>query len=198
MTEEKIKPVKEKKVVVGTEMVKSELKDGLAKSTIDAEPITKDEATTKKTSETKKEKKVEQPRVKKTRATVKVQSLPISLKQSMALCNFVRGKSPDRAIQDLELVLKKKMAVPMKGELPHRKGNIMSGRFPQNSSEAFMHIVKSVVANARATGVEEPFIIVHAKADQASRPYGRFGAHRKKRTHVELAIQHYQKVGGKK
>ena len=198
MTEENksIKEKKEKKIV---ETGKNDISnDGVVNGTIDAGSVKKNETVVKKTSETKKEKKIEQPKVKKTLASVKVQSLPISLKQSMALCNFVRGKSPDRAIHDLELVLKKKMAVPMKGELPHRKGNIMSGRFPQNASEAFIHLIKSVTANARATGVEEPFVIVHAKADQAFRPYGRFGTHRKKRTHVELAVQHYQKVGGKK
>ena len=81
----------------------------------------------------KEEKKVTKPKVKRTEAIVNSYSVPISTKQSVAISKFIKFKTIENAIADLKQVVIKKKAVPMKGEIPHRKGKIMSGRFPKKA-----------------------------------------------------------------
>jgi len=142
----------------------------------DKKPEAKPEA--KKSIETK-------PKVKKTETVVNAQNLPISTKYSKAICRFIKNKKINDAITDLEQVLVMKKAVPMKGEIPHRKGKIMSGRFPKKASEHFIKLLKSLQANANNHEIEDS-VIVEAIANIGSRPYGRFGSIRRKRTHVKI------------
>ncbi len=149
-------------------------------------------------AEDKKEevKKIEKKKPRKNEAVARGYSMPISTKQSMAVCKFIKWKTTEKAISDLENVIKKKVAVPMKGEIPHRKGKIMSGRFPQNTSMEFIKLLKGLEANAREAGIENGKISM-ATASMASRPFGRFGAHRKKRTNVIVKIQLNDKMKNK-
>jgi len=125
------------------------------------------------------------PKVKRDYAVVNAKSLPISAKHSMAICKFIKGKTIENAISDLEPVLIKKKAVPMKGEIPHRKGKMMSGRYPQKAVEHFIKLLKSLEANAVVNELDSP-VIVEAIANLAQRPFGRFGRTKKKRTHVQI------------
>ncbi len=149
-------------------------------------------------SEEKKEtkKKIEVKKVKKDNAVVKGISLPMSTKVSVAICKFVKKKSIETAMKDLEEVTKLRKAVPMKGEIPHRKGNIMSGRYPIKASEEFIKLLKTLQGNANVNGLDSP-VIVEAYANLASRPYGRFGRTRKKRSHITLVVKE-QKMKEKK
>jgi len=113
--------------------------------------------------------------------------LRISHKHSMAICRMIKNKTPERAVEILSQVLKHKRAVPMRGEIPHRKGNIMSGRYPKNASEEFIILLKQVNANASVNGINNPVIAI-AKADRANRPYRREGR-RAKRTYVYLEVK---------
>ena len=124
------------------------------------------------------------PKVKKHEAVVNGSGLPISTKKSIAMCKFIKGKSIEKAIVELEEVLAKKKALPMKGEYPHQKG-IMSGGYPKKTSEHFIKLLKNLQANANVNDLEDP-IITESIANLASRPYGRFGRWRKKRTHVKI------------
>lgn len=137
---------------------------------------------------TEKEKSDEKP--KKTEAIVNAFNLPISTKHSIAICNFVRHKKIDDAISLLEQVNRKKIAVPFRGEIPHRKKSsqrIMSGRYPINASKVFIKLLKTLSANASVNGLDaEKTIIAEAKANLASRPYKRFGSERFKLTNVNL------------
>ncbi len=145
-----------------------------------------------------KKKPTEKPKVKKSEAIVNGAGLPLSTKTSVAICKFIKGKNIPKAIADLEQVIVKKKAVPMKGEIPHRKGKIMSGRFPKNASESFIRLLKNLQANANANGLDEP-IITEAMANIASQPYGKFGRVRKKRSHVLIkAKEKKMKKGAKK
>ena len=135
-----------------------------------------------------KKKQPENPKIKKTEAIVKGVSLPLSTKTCVAVCKFIKGKQIPAAIADLEQVAVKKKAVPMKGEIPHRKGKIMSGRFPKNASEYFIRLLKNLHANANANGLDEP-VIAEAMANIASQPYGKFGRVRRKRTHVLIKVK---------
>ncbi|MEK6913990.1 MAG: uL22 family ribosomal protein [Nanoarchaeota archaeon] len=132
----------------------------------------------------KTEKKKQTPKVKRDEATVNGISLPISTKDSVAICKFIKRKTIQRALVDLELVSKLKKAIPMTGEIPHRKGKgMMSGRYMTKPVGFFIKMLKSLEANANMNGMDEP-IIVDAVPNRASRPYGRFGRVKRKRTHI--------------
>jgi len=124
---------------------------------------------------------------KKTEAKVNGKSLPISTKHSIAVCNFIRGKDIDTAIKMLEDVRQYKRAVPMRGEIPHRKG-IMSGRYPQNAVMHFVKLLNSLKSNAIVNEMEYETYKLFCVSNVASRPYRRFGRGRFKRTHVELKL----------
>ena len=155
---------------------------------------TEEKAKEKKPEEIKKKKDVP----KKSEVVVNASSLLMSTKTAGAICRIIKGKEIQTAISDLEQVIAKRKAIPMKGEIPHRKGNIMSGRYPKNASEIFIKLLKSLNSNATYLSVENP-IISEAIPNNASRPFGKFGAVRKKRTHMILkAISKKKKSGEKK
>lgn len=145
-------------------------------------PKVEEKAEEKKVEEKKTEKKEI---AKKTEAIVNGKDLPISTKHSMAICDFIRGKRIEGLIPELEKVIKLKVPMRMKGEIPHRHGNIMSGRYPINACKSFINLLKSLQANASVNGIENPRIVL-AKANKASRPYRRGGRERFKRTNVLL------------
>jgi len=132
---------------------------------------------------------------KKTEAVVNGQSVPISTKHAVAICNMIRGKDIDQAISMLEQVEKMKKAVPMRGEIPHRKGKIMSGRYPVNAANHFIKLLKSLKSNAVNNELELEKYILFCMPNVAARPRRRFGRTRFKRTHVTLKlIQPVKKV----
>lgn len=140
------------------------------------------------TEEDKKIEKKETKRIKKTEAVVHGKSLFISTKHAVAICNLIRGKNIDKAISIMEDAEKMKIAVPMRGEIPHRKGKIMSGRYPVKAIKEFVKLLKSLKANALMNELELEKYKIFCKANIASRPYRRFGKGRFKRTHVELKL----------
>ncbi len=154
------------------------------KTDLEKAPIKNKIKEKKISQETKKEKKAVK-KVKKTEVIVNAKNIPISTKYAAAICKFIKYKTIDKAISDLEHVIKKQKAIPMKGEIPHRKGKIMSGRFPKKASTKFIEILKNLKANAINHDVEEP-IIKEAIANIAERPLGRFGAIKRKRTHIKI------------
>ena len=155
----------------------------------------KPEQTTEK-KELKKETKPDVKKPKKNEAKVNGRSLPISTKHSVALCNFIRNKDIDLAINLLNEVVQMKKPVPMKGEIPHKKG-IMSGRYPVKASKEFIKLLNSLKANALYNEIELEKLKLFCKANTASRPYRRFGRTRFKRSHIELKLIP-KTIGGKK
>jgi len=133
---------------------------------------------------------------KKTEVIVHGRNVPISTKKSVGICKFIMGKKIQDAIAELEQVEKGRRAVPMKGEIPHRKGKIMSGGFPKNGAKEFIILLKSLLGNANANDIEEP-IVTEAIANIGERPYGRFGRTRKKRTHVLIKSKSGEKINKK-
>jgi ribosomal protein uL22 len=145
----------------------------------------------KNKEQAKKEKKVE--KVRKDKAVIRGKDLPVSTKHAVAICRFIKGRGIEEAVSNLNEVVEKKRAVPMKGELPHRKGKGMErGRYPMKACKIFIKLLKNLAANSSMNGLEEPYIFV-AKADKASRPYRRFGSRRFKRTHVYLETREREK-----
>lgn len=143
--------------------------------------------TSEKKDEIKAEKTKKEKKPKKTEAVVNARNLPISTKHSIAICNMIRNKELDKAILLLEQAEQEKIPVPMRGEIPHRKG-IMSGRYPVNALGHFIKSLKSLKSNAFANELELEKYVIFCKADVASRPYRRFGSGRFKRTHLTLKL----------
>ncbi|MBM3233848.1 hypothetical protein FJZ19_02010 [Candidatus Pacearchaeota archaeon] len=165
------------------------------------EPINKETPKVEEKSEIKSEEKTKkeekkQEIVKKEKAVVNGKDLPISKKHSMAICDLIRGKNPEEMIPELELIMKMKKPLKMRGEIPHRHGKIMSGRYPVNASKVFINLLKNLQANSQVNGIENP-IITLAIANDASRPFRRGGRERFKRTNVYLEAKE-RKVSEKK
>jgi len=172
-TKEDIKEIKEE-----TKNAEKEIKDNAKEENKKVEEI-KD---IKK--ETKKAKKIPS----KSEAVVNGKDLPISNKHAIAICNFIRGKTIDEAAFLLSQVLQMKRAVPMKGEIPHRKGKMMSGRYPINATKVFIKLLRQLTANATVNGIEIEKVRIECKADRANRPYRRFGSKKFKRCHVTFKV----------
>jgi len=159
------------------------------------EPVSEQSEVKEEKKETKEKLKKEVK--KKTSAVVKGFNLQMSTKQAAAICRFIKWKEIKKATQELKEVSQLRRAIPMKGEIPHRKG-IGPGRYPQKASKVFIKLLGTLSANAETNGLENP-MIVKAVANIASRPYGRFGAIRKKRSHVEItAIDKKEKTHSNK
>ncbi|MFZ5955004.1 MAG: uL22 family ribosomal protein [Nanoarchaeota archaeon] len=145
------------------------------------------EIETKPKDEKKQEIKVKdkkEVKIKKDKAIVNGRSLRISSKHSFAIAKMLKGKTPDKAIEILNNVVKKRRAVPMNNrEVPHKK-DIMSGSYPRNAALEFIKLIEQLKANSVVNGIENPVISI-IKADKASRPFRREGK-RAKRTHVFL------------
>ncbi len=177
--------VEEEKAKIKKEASGTEKKIGKGEKSKTKEKENKE---SKKTGSKKEEKKgaKEIKKPKKSEAVVNAKDVPISTKHSIAVCKFIKGKKIDDAIKELEQVVAMKKSVPMKGEIPHRKGKgVMSGRFPAKTAKNFIVFLKSLSGNATYNSVENP-VIVEAVANMGSRPYGRFGRVRKKRTHIKI------------
>jgi ribosomal protein L22 len=164
------------------------------KKTEEVKPVeTKEEKTAEATKEDKKETKPEEKKADKkvekkapkTEAVVNSYNAHLSTKTSAAVCRFIVGKTLEKAISDLGQVASGRVPVPMKGEIPHRHGKIMSGRFPKNASEHFIMLLRTLVGNSLVNGLEDP-IVTEAIANIGNRPYGKFGAVRRKRTHIKI------------
>lgn len=178
--QEKIKNLEEKKIVtpIHKEDNKVETKT--------------DENSTEKI-ETKKEDKKQQKKIKKDFVLVNGIGVHASRKVSSDICRFIKYKSIDKAIADLEEVVAKRKAVPMRGEIPHRKGDIMAGRFPQKASKAFIVLLKSLKGNATNHDIESP-VITEAFANKGPKTLGKGGRTEKKRTHIKIVAKEKKEI----
>ncbi|MDP3758590.1 MAG: uL22 family ribosomal protein [Candidatus Daviesbacteria bacterium] len=156
--------------------------------------------TEEKTTEIKKPETQPSPRdhpagrkkIKKNEAVVNIQNAPVSTKYSMGICKFIKNKKIEKAINDLEQVLVYKKAIPMRGEVGHKKsaGHFASGsgKYPQDATKYFIKLLKSLSSNASVNGLENP-IIVEAFANIGQKPRARFGRWKRKRTHLRLVAR---------
>ncbi len=113
-------------------------------------------------------------------------NLNASLKHSMAVSKFIKGMKIEQAIEQLTLVTQKRRAVPMRGEIPHRHGNIMAGRYPINTSNEIISVLKTLRGNCVAHGLSlEKARITFASPSWAARPQRR-GGRLGKRLHIVI------------
>jgi len=121
-------------------------------------------------------------------------SLKISTKQSVEICRLVRNKTTEKAKKILEEVIEKKKAVPYlkyKQEMPHRKGRIMTGRYPIKASKEILKLIKNAEANATNKGMSSKLIIDHISAHKgANTPHhGRKIGTQSKNTHINIVVK---------
>ena len=191
--EKKIVEQEVKKVSEGKESVEEGEKKIAEKIEKAEEKVLKEEEKLEKVEKKEVKEKAEIKGDKKKDASVKGMSLPISTKQAIAICNFIKGKDVDKAIGDLEEVGKLRKPVPMRGEIPHKKG-IMSGRYPVNASKVFIRLLKSLKSNAIVRELELEKYKLAGMTNLATRPYRRGGRTRFKRSHVEIKLVERKKV----
>ena len=124
-------------------------------------------------------------------AIARALNLPVSTKQCVEISHELRLKSTGFAKKYLEHVVSGEQAVPFHRhtkDMGHKPG-MSAGRFPQKAAAEFLHLIKTVEANARVKGLGQNLRIVHLTANKASIPSGG-GRHRyaTKRTHLEVKV----------
>ena len=153
-----------------------------------AEP--KVDAKSEKIDEKKQEKKIEVKKTKKDYAMVNGLGLPISTKVGAHICDSIRYKNIDKAIEYLEQVAAGKKAVKMNNrEVGHRHdAGMMAGRYPVDASKEFLKLLRHLKANAIYNELElETSIISQAVCNKAAAPYKRGGG-KAKRSHLMLML----------
>jgi large subunit ribosomal protein L22 len=120
--------------------------------------------------------------------------LPISTKQSVEICKFIRGKKVQKAINMLSEVIDMKKPVPFNqfaNGAGHKHG-IGPGKYPVKACNEILKLVKLVESNAQHKGLNTSGLeIVHicAKKGPKSWHYGRQSRIAMKRTHVEIVVE---------
>ncbi len=126
-------------------------------------------------------------------------ALPVSFKQSVEVCRFIKNRRYKDAIRLLEGVKEMKTPVPYRtfnrGGTGHRKG-MGPGRYPQKASTYIIKLLKSAYANASQKGLDtENLVVKSAVAKQGPKTfhYGRKRGIKAKRTHVEVVVESAKK-----
>ena len=129
-------------------------------------------------------------------------ALPISLKQTVEVCNFIRGKRVSDAKEILKKVSEKKIAVPFKRfnmDLGHKK-KIGAGRFPVKTSKELIKLLEAAEANAQFKGLNTSNLTIMHICSQKGGKSWHFGRKRRrqmKRTNVEVIVEESVKEKGK-
>lgn len=121
-------------------------------------------------------------------------ALPVSFKQSVEVCRFIKYKNVADAKKMLSDVLEKKRAVPFRRfdfDLSHKK-KIGPGRYPEKTSEEMIRLIEDAEANAQFKGLNTSNLIIsHISAHKAGKAwhYGRQSRRRMKRTNIEIVVE---------
>ena len=125
-------------------------------------------------------------------------SVPISMKNSVEISSFIKGKTTEKAKNLLKRVLEKKVAVPFKRyrhDITHKKGNISAGKYPIATTKYFLELIEDVEANAKQKGMVQPYKIIYLVANKGPKTwhYGRTRGITAKRTHLEIKVREVKK-----
>lgn len=124
--------------------------------------------------------------------------LMISTKKSIEVCNFVRGKSVQKAKRLLNDVLEMKAAVPFRRFFEgagHKKG-IGPGKYPIKTCKDILKIIELAEANAANKGLNtEALVIKLIKANKGAKQmrYGRQRGRVMKRANIEVVVEEVEK-----
>lgn len=135
-------------------------------------------------------------------------ALPVSVKHSVEVCNYIRNRNVADAKRMLDRVITEKQAVPYRRfhqGLAHKTG-IGPGRFPVNTSKEIKKLLESVEANAQFQGLSTANLVITSAVVQKAPVawhYGRQRRRKMKRATIEIiakeskAEQKKGKKGGK-
>lgn len=125
-------------------------------------------------------------------------ALPISFKQSVEICSFIKNKNIVHAKKILQDTADRKFAIPFKRfnfDLGHKK-KIGPARYPEKASKQFIKLIENVEANAQFKGLNTSnLVIAHISAHKAGKSwhFGRQSRRRMKRTNVEIVVEEKSK-----
>ncbi len=125
--------------------------------------------------------------------------IQISPKKSYEVCNLIRGKDVDEAIDILDDVIEKKRAVPYRRynkRVAHNKG-VGPGGYPVKAASKIKEFIEQAKSNAEEKGLDsENMKIIGLAAHRASpvkgnrpRAQGRSTPFDRKRTNLEIILQ---------
>lgn len=121
--------------------------------------------------------------------------LPISTKQAIEICNFIRKKNLQKVKEILSRVIAMKTAIPFKKfkrDVGHKRGRIAAGRYPVKSAQYILKLLNALEISAQNKGLDPNSLFIKTIiANKASRPwhYGRQRRIKMKRTHVEIIAE---------
>lgn len=126
-------------------------------------------------------------------ATAHGRSLPISAKQAIMICAYLRNKPLARAKAILTAAIKKKEAIPFtrfNNGIGHRSGIEAAGSYPLKASTHILALLESAEANAINKGMSGELQVVEIRANRASSPMrqGRQSRREAKRAHVHVRL----------
>ena len=124
-------------------------------------------------------------------------SLAISKKESVVVCNAIRGMNVQKAKKYLEDVISLKRPVPYtvyNRNIGHKPG-MATGRYPVNVCSEVLKLLKSAEANAQFKGLSTANLIIKHASAQKGPTVQRYGRKRAmaKRAHVELVLEEVKK-----
>jgi large subunit ribosomal protein L22 len=129
---------------------------------------------------------------------------PISVKYSTELCNLIKTKPVNKAIEYLNRIIAHEEYLPLKmyhKKVAHRKGNALmgqkAGRYPEKVASEFIKLLELAKANADFKGLDsEKLLIIHAYANMGMNRFsyqskGRIAgkARRRNATNIEVIVQ---------
>lgn len=130
-------------------------------------------------------------------------ALPISFKQSVEICDFIKNKNVNDVKKNLQNVIDKKTAIHFKRynwDLGHKK-KIGPARYPERASKEFIKLIESVEANAQFKGLNtSKLVIAHISAHKSGKSlhFGRKTRRKMKRTKIEIIVEEKPEVKHKK
>lgn len=130
-------------------------------------------------------------------------SLPISFKQSVEVCRFIKNKNVNEAKRMLQDTIDKKISIRFRKynwDLGHKK-KVGPARNPEKASRELIRLIESAESNAQFKGLDTSnLVIAHISAHKASKVWhsGRKSRRRMKRTNIEIVVKEKAKAEEKK
>lgn len=124
--------------------------------------------------------------------------LGISTKQTIEVCNAIRGKSIDDARKILQGAISKKTPIEFKrftAGAGHKKG-IGPGKYPVKCCTQILELLNQTAANASFKGLSTSSMIIKSLCPQTAAKrwhYGRQRRRKMKRTNLEIVLEEQEK-----
>lgn len=127
-------------------------------------------------------------------ASVYGRDLPISTKQAIEICNFIRGENLQGSKAILEKVIAQKFAIPFRRfnrDMGHKKGKVGSGRYPVKACGEILKLLESLEINAQNKGLDTAVLFISSIVPNKGANVMRYGRRRTsmKLTHIKITAE---------